>query len=95
VFLGNVWLTDDLRDIKNPEVLMDSWLVAGLLAVASLTTAMGAFGVMIDDKVKKIYKDFHASPIKRSAITGGYIGSAFLIGVIMSFVTVIAAAPFL
>ncbi len=91
VFLGDVWLTEDMKGIQNPDVLMNSWLVSGLLAVASVTTTMGAFGVMIDDKVKKIYKDFNASPIKRSAITGGYIGSAFLIGVIMSLITVIIA----
>ena len=72
-------------------VLMNTWLVAGLLAVSSVTTTLGAFGVMIDDKVKKINKDFNSSPIKRSSVTGGYIGSAFSIGVIMSFVTVVVA----
>ncbi len=91
VFLGDVWLTEDMKGIKNPDVLMNSWLVAGLLAVTSVTTTLGAFGVMIDDKVKKIYKDFNSLPIKRSAITGGYIGSAFLIGVIMSLITVLIA----
>ncbi len=95
VFLGDVWLTEDMKGIQNPDVLMNSWLVSGLLAVASVTTTMGAFGVMIDDKVKKIYKDFNASPIKRSAITGGYIGSAFLIGVIMSLITVIIAEVYI
>lgn len=91
VFLGDVWLTEDMKGIQSPDVLMNSWLVAGLLAVASVTTTMGAFGVMIDDKVKKIDKDFNASPIKRSAITAGYIGSAFFIGLIMSLITVIIA----
>lgn len=91
VFLGDVWLTDSMKDIEHADVLMNSWLVSGLLAVASITTTMGAFGVMIDDKVKKINKDFNSSPIKRSSITGGYIGSSFLIGVIMSLVTLAAA----
>lgn len=91
VFLGDVWLTDSMSNIQNSDILMNSWLVAGLLAVASVTTTMGAFGVMIDDKVKKINKDFYSSPLKRSSITGGYIGSAFLIGVVMSLVTVLVA----
>lgn len=91
VFLGDVWLNDSMKDIENAGTLMNSWLVAGLLAVGSVTTTMGAFGVMIDDKTKKIDKDFYASPIKKSSITGGYIASAFLIGVIMSIVTVVAA----
>ncbi len=90
VFLGNVWLNDSMQEIQNADYLMNSWLLAGLLAVASVTTTMGAFGVMLDDKVRKIYKDFYASPIKRNSLTGGYIGSAFFIGVIMSLVTVVA-----
>ncbi|MCL1976469.1 MAG: ABC transporter permease [Firmicutes bacterium] len=89
IFLGDVWLTDSMKDIPYADVLMNNWLVAGLLAVASVTTTMGAFGVMIDDKVKKINKDFNSSPIKRSSVVGGYIGSAFLIAVIMSLVTVV------
>lgn len=88
VFLGDVWLDDSMKGIKNADVLMNTWLAAGLLSVASVTTTLGAFGVMIDDKVRKIDKDFNSAPIKRSQITIGYIGSAFLIGVIMSIITV-------
>lgn len=91
VFLGNVWLDGSMKSIKYADALMDTWLVAGLLAVASVTTTMGAFGVMIDDKVRKIDKDFNSAPIKRSIITIGYIGSAFLIGVIMSVITVLVS----
>ena len=88
VFLGDVWLDDSMQNIKGTNYLMNTWLLAGLLAVASITTTMGAFGVMIDDKVRKINKDFYSSPIKSSQITIGYIGSAFLIGVIISIITV-------
>jgi len=86
LFLGDVWMNDSMKDLKNAHALMNSWLVSGLLTVTSMTTTMGAFGIMIDDKVLKINKDFDSSPIKRSSITGGYIGSSFLIGVIMSLV---------
>jgi multidrug/hemolysin transport system permease protein len=77
-----------MQNIKGADILMNTWLAAGLLAVTSITTTMGAFGIMIDDKVRKINKDFYSSPIKRSQITMGYIGSAFLIGVILSIITV-------
>lgn len=88
VFLGGVWLPDSMGNIPEAKLLMNSWLLAGLLAVASVTTTMGAFGIMIEDKSEKIDKDLYASPIKRKAITGGYLLSAFLIGVMMSLVTV-------
>lgn len=91
LFLGDVWMNDSMKDLKNAQTMMNSWLVSGLLTVTSMTTTMGAFGVMIDDKVQKINKDFDSSPIKRSSITGGYIGSSFLIGVIMTLVTAVVA----
>jgi multidrug/hemolysin transport system permease protein len=88
LFLGDVWASSDMFfGAPGVRVLMDSWIMAGLLAVVSITSTMGAFGIMVDDKVKKINKDFIAAPVTRRGIAGGYILSAFLIGVIMSFLT--------
>jgi multidrug/hemolysin transport system permease protein len=70
---------------------MDSWIMAGLLAVTTLTTTLGALGTMVDDRSKKIIKDFYSSPVKRSYIAGGYVVSAFLIGVILSLVALVLA----
>lgn len=74
---------DNARDLAN------NWIIAGLLAVSSITTTMGAFGIMVEDRHKKILKDFNASPIKRSALAGGYILSSFFIGLIMSGITLV------
>ena len=91
LFLGDVWLDNSMDNIDDPGLLMNSWIVAGLLTIASITTTMGAFNVMVDDKIKKIDKDFYSSPLKRNRITLGYIGSAFLVGVIMTLVTIVLA----
>lgn len=89
-FLGNQLVNsfDNVSGIKieGTKFLMDSWLIAGILAVTSISTTLGAFGVIVDDKAKKIEKDFRCSPISRSSIAGGYIISAFVIGVIMSVI---------
>lgn len=90
LFLGDVWVSS-FGGMNGVRYLMDSWIIAGLLAVTSVTTTMGAFGIMVDDKAKKITKDFICSPLKRSSIAGGYIISAFIIGVIMSLVTLVLA----
>ncbi len=87
LFLGDVWV-GSLGNAPGSKFLMNSWIMAGLLAVASVTTTMGAFGTMVDDKAKKIIKDFTVSPIKNSKIVGGYIFSSIAIGIIMSLVTV-------
>lgn len=95
LFLGNI-LTSGADELgENARFVMDSWIMAGLLSVTSLTTTMGAFGVMIDDKTGKIMKDFTASPVRRSTLVGGYILSSFLIGVIMSVLTFALAEAYI
>lgn len=90
LFLGDVWV-NSFTGMSGVRYLMDSWIMAGLLAVTSVTTTMGAFGIMVEDKTKKIIKDFTSSPLKRSRIAGGYILSSYLIGCIMSFITLVLA----
>lgn len=88
LFLGDVW-TSDLTDITGARYLMDSWIVAGLIAVTSVTTTMGAFGTMVEDQSTKRIKDIRSAPLPRVSIAGGYILSAFIIGVIMSVVALV------
>ena len=94
LFLGDVW-TSSMTDITNARNLMDCWIVAGLIAVTSVTTTMGAFGTMVEDKSKKIIKDIRSSPMPRVNIAGGYILSAFIIGVIMCVVALVLCQLYL
>ena len=79
---GLDWLTD----AKN---IMNHWVVAGMLASASITTSMGAYAQMVTDKEQKLYKDFYTSPISRGSIVGGYLLTGFIISVIMSVVVLV------
>jgi multidrug/hemolysin transport system permease protein len=96
LFLGNM-MTGDLEDIagSNARFIVDTWVMAGILSVVSLTTTMGAFHTMIEDKTKKISDDFLSSPIKRSQIVGGYYISSYIIGVIMSIAALIIAEVYI
>jgi multidrug/hemolysin transport system permease protein len=87
IFLGQgFWQSTEIRD---------SWLMAGVLAVAAVTTALGAFSTMVEDRVNKIAKGFYASPIKRSHITTAYILSPFVVSVIMTTITAIGFGIYL
>ncbi len=94
LFLGDVW-TSGMQDITGARNIMDCWIVAGLIAVTSVTTTMGAFGTMVEDKSKKIIKDIRSSPMLRVNIAGGYILSAFVIGVIMCVVALVLCQLYL
>ena len=96
LFLGDVWASSDLfMGRQGARWLMDSWIMAGLLAVVSVTATMGAFGIMVDDKVRKINKDFYSSPLSRAGLTGGYILGAFVIGLVMSLITSVLAIGYI
>jgi multidrug/hemolysin transport system permease protein len=96
LFLGDVWANSDMfMGRQGARWLMDSWIMAGLLAVVSVTATMGAYGIMVDDRVRKIIKDFYSSPLSRPGLTGGYILGAFVIGLVMSLVTTVLAIAYI
>ncbi|MCL2406903.1 MAG: ABC transporter permease [Defluviitaleaceae bacterium] len=81
LFLGQGgWDDTDIRD---------TWLMAGIMAVAAITLSIGAYDIVITDKLDKIAKGFYASPVKRSHITAAYVFSPFIVSVMMSFVVAI------
>lgn len=82
LFLGDMFASnfDEFGDVR---FLMDSWIMAGIIGVTSVSTTLGAYGVMVDDEARFILKDFYSAPLKRSTIAGGYILSSFTIGIIM------------
>jgi multidrug/hemolysin transport system permease protein len=92
LFLGNM-MTENFKELlgDNARFTIDSWVMAGILSVTSITTTMGAFGIMVEDKTRKISKDFSSAPLKRSQLAGGYVISSFIIGVIMSIAALIVA----
>ena len=90
LFLGDT-IAQDMTEIKDARFLMDSWIMGGLLAVTSVTTTLGAFGTMVEDRAKGNAKDFYASPLKRYQIAGGYVISSFMVGIIMCVITFVLA----
>ncbi|WOV86850.1 ABC transporter permease [Sporosarcina oncorhynchi] len=78
-FLGDL-IAGGLPDFPAKNWLLLSWIIAGVLSVTSVTTTLGAFGIMVEDKANQAYKDFDVAPIKRSTLLGGYIISSLSIG---------------
>lgn len=94
LFLGDM-MVKNMADMKGVRFLMDSWIMGGLLAVTPITTSLGAMATMIEDKRNNIYKDFQASPLKRSTLAGGYIVSGFFISLIMTLITFVLAEGYI
>ncbi|WP_245698240.1 ABC transporter permease [Sporosarcina ureilytica] len=92
-FLGDV-TSKGLPDFPSKKSLLHSWFLAGVLAITSMTTTLGAFGILVEDRANKRYMDFYASPISRAKLVGGYIISALFVGFVMCLSTLIVAYVF-
>ncbi len=96
LFLGNMvsGIADSFSD-GNSRFFMDSWIMAGVIASTTMTTALAGFGTMIDDRAKKIVYDFHSSPIPRSTLVLSYILSSVTVALIMSLLTLALAQGYI
>ena len=64
--------------------IVDGWMMAGVVAVTSVTTTGVFLQCMVNDRSTGVVDDFVSSPTKPMMFTLGYILSTFLIGLLMS-----------
>jgi multidrug/hemolysin transport system permease protein len=98
LFLGTLQVNDiefSVGEIEGIGWLVNAWLIAGLLTVTSFTVPLSISSNMVTDLEKRVFDDFLVAPIKRSSIVLGYVLSAFLIGVLMTSLTLMIGQLFL
>ncbi len=76
-------LTPDDQAIR---FFIDSWIMGGILATGTVTTSLGAIGILVDDAHRGAARDFRVSPVRRPQLVGGYLGSTFLVSLVMSLI---------
>lgn len=91
VFLGKINV-DELVEMSgtskdNAEYLINSWLMAGVIVVNSVTVSLGVIGIMIEDEEKKRILSYWVAPVSRGKLTLGYILASFFMSCIMCFIT--------
>ena len=94
LFLGKLQidsLTAKLPQASTHDVhwFVNAWVFAGITMITTLTTALGALSVFVEDNASGRFQDFIVSPIRRSSIILGYFFSSFLVSVFMTMVIVI------
>lgn len=71
--------------------LVDSWIMAGIVIVNTITVTLGVFGIMVDDEAKKRLSGFLVAPIKRGKLVAGYLFSSWVVGILMSVLSLAVA----
>ncbi len=88
-FLGNVQV-EDLQDkfahagSGTIQAFVSSWAFAGILMITTLTTALAALNVFVEDRASGRFKDFMVSPVSRRQLIAGYMASTFIISLLLT-----------
>lgn len=82
-------ISAEASDVKYVSWFVDSWLLAGLIVVNSITVSLGVLGLMISDRTGNRLRSFLIAPISRITIVSGYLVAAWLIGTILTIMTFI------
>lgn len=64
--------------------LVNSWILAGLLSITTVTSTLGGFGTMVEDRVYKKIMDFKSSPVPRMVYPLANVATAFTVGTVIS-----------
>jgi len=94
LFLGDL-TAEAIPEFPSKEALLITWFIAGILAVTSMTTTLGAFGILVEDRAHRRILDFYAAPIPRAKLVGGYIFCAIFVGILMCLITFVIADIYL
>lgn len=94
LFLGRVTF-GELADFPGVNLLTGAWVMSGILAILPVNASLGSLSAMLVDKEKGTYEDLIMTPLSRLQIIGGYVLSAFLITLILSIITLLAAEIYL
>lgn len=98
LFLGNIQVNaikQSAGDVEGIRFLVDTWIMAGIIAISTVTISLGALGTMVDDQHKKILRDFVVAPIKKSKIVASYIVSTWIIATIVGLFTFVIAEAYI
>ncbi|MDD3365575.1 MAG: ABC transporter permease [Syntrophomonas sp.] len=98
LFLGDMQVKNlkaTVGDVKGIRFLVDTWIMAGIIAVNTVTITLGAFGIMVQDESKKIMKDFLVAPIKRSSLVASYVLSSWVIGFVITIIAFFAGEAYI
>lgn len=83
------------REVDGIRVLINSWVMAGLIAVSTVTLSIGSLSLMVLDKQRKVFYDFLVAPIKRHELFLSYILSTLIIVFMISMTVLIIAQAYI
>lgn len=77
------------------KVMVNEWMISGLLSIIAVTTTLGAFGTYVNDLETKNNVDFLTTELPRASIQLSYLTSSSIIGFLLTFIAFLSGQVFL
>jgi multidrug/hemolysin transport system permease protein len=84
-------LKDSLGDVPGIAPLVNSWVMAGLIAVSTVTLSLGSLEIIVADRENNAINDFLVAPINRNQVFISYVLSSLIITALLSITIIIIA----
>lgn len=94
LFLRNM-LVESYPDMEGMPQLIDAWVLTGILGIVPVTTSAGSLQTMVEDRAGGRIRDILVTPMTSAQIAGGYIISTFIVGLVMSAITLAVCVAYL
>lgn len=100
LFLGQLQLSDLQESFpaatsREVRAFVDSWMFAGIVSMTAITTGLGALGVLVDDTASGRFRDFLVAPIRSGQLVLGYLLSALIVALTMTFAVLAVSLMYL
>ncbi len=79
--------TNGLLNGDDLSYLINSWILAGLLSITTVTSTLGALGTMVSDRENRIVMDFKSSPLSAMTYPVSCVITSFTVGTIISVIS--------
>lgn len=91
VFLLGDSMIKQLSILSQPQLVIDTWMLAGVIGIVSASSTLGSVSQLIRDKERNVYTDFMISPISKKHIMLGYFLSTFFISMFVTLGVIIVS----
>lgn len=94
LFLGNLQTTALSSQLPHAQAhdiqwFVDSWVFAGIVMIATVTTPLGVISAFVDDRASGRFNDFVVAPVRKVSLILGYMLASFAITVVLAVVIII------
>ncbi len=79
-------IIDDATMWHYCETLVDSWMISGIIGLSTITVALQANTIIVEDKQNGVNRDFASSPINKNVLIASYFFYNFIVTVLVCLV---------